>query len=295
MKRWLFFLFYALPFTALGVFLFIKTIQDHIGEKQFRAWVETLPHTASPQVQILPDTILVDYLDEKRSLAIYLPPGYAQDSVAYPVLYFLDGQSLFDEKIQEGTEWEIDEVLDSLHQQGQSAPIVVGIYNSKRRMREYKPFPSDRWYAEKQVSGDMHAEWIVNDVKPWIDARYRTQTGPESTVIGGASLGGLMAYYMLMEYPETFQRGIIFSPSFWVNQKVYTLHEQNPDFKQQRIFFNAGELETPTVWSIEKMRDILLEAGMPASHIKLDVEQGLGHWHMAWREGFKQVYPWILE
>ncbi len=36
------------------------------------------------------------------------------DSITYSVIYFLDGQSLFDQKIQEGQEWQVDEVLDSL-------------------------------------------------------------------------------------------------------------------------------------------------------------------------------------
>ena len=203
--------------------------------------------------------------------------------------------SLFDQKIQGGMEWKLNKVLDSLGNIGAQQSIVVGIYNSYRRMKEYKPFRSDRWYSDWTVSGDKHADWIVSKLKPWIDNKYKTKKEAAQTYIGGASLGGLMSYYMLMEYPDTFGGAFVFSPSFWVNEKVYTLHENNKNLLNQKIYFNAGQLETPTVQSIEKMEAILLKAGVPRANIKLDVEAELGHWHMTWKNGFPKAYPWIVE
>ncbi len=296
MKKKLLYLF-GFVLLGFGIFKIYQMIQYRIEEKKHREWVAGLEHSASKNVHILADTILIDYLNEKRTLALYLPEAYDSDSVNYPVIYFLDGQSLFDQKILESTEWEVDEVLDSLHQIGQQQAIVVGIYNSDdHRLTEYKPFLSDKLYIrEKKVTGDQHAKWIVNSVKPWIDERYRTKKEANSTFIGGASLGGLMSYYMLMEFPNIFGGAIVFSPSFWVNEKVYQLHENNQNLADQKIYFNAGQLETPTVESIEKMQKILLEAGMPKENIQLNVEEELGHWHMTWRAGFKKAYPWIVQ
>lgn len=290
-------LFYVVVIVLLAVaaYWIYTTIIDRIEAQKHREWVESLEPTISKHVQILPDTIMIDYLNEKRTLALYLPEGYEKDTMDYPVIYFLDGQSLFDQKIQEGTEWQLDEVLDSLGRINQTQAIIVGIYNSEDRMKEYKPFPSTRWYSDKVVHGDQHAAWIVNTLKPWIDARYRTQKEAKSTIIGGASLGGLMSYFMLMEYPHVFGGAIVFSPSFWVNEMVYTLHEKNQNLSEQKIYFDAGQLETPTVESIEKMQGILVEHGMPPENIKLDIEEGEGHWHMTWRKGFKKVYPWIVQ
>ncbi|NNE29180.1 MAG: alpha/beta hydrolase [Saprospiraceae bacterium] len=276
------------------IFFVGKKIKRSIEENIHREWVAGLDHSASKNVQILKDTIHIPYLDIKRTLALYLPEGYDQDTVEYPVLYFLDGQSLFDQKIKEGTEWEVDEVLDSVAvAQGKNA-IVIGIYNADDRLVEYKPFPSDRIYSDKVVHGDKHADWIVKDLKPWIDERFRTKKDPASTIIGGASLAGLMSYYMLMTYPETFGAAIVFSPSFWVHEQVYNLHETNDSLKSQRIYFDAGELETPTVESVYKMEEILLKAGMKREQIKTDIEPGEGHWHATWVKGFKKAYPWIL-
>ena len=288
-------------FYVIGILLLIpvlnfvyRTISNRIAEKKHMEWVKTLAHSASKNVQILTDVVTIEYLNKKRTLSLYLPENYESDTVNYSVIYFLDGQSLFDQKIQEGTEWQIDEVLDSLGQLNQEQSIIVGIYNSEDRLKEYKPFSSSRWYSDKVVSGDQHAEWIVHNLKPWIDARYRTKKEANATIIGGASLGGLMSYYMLMEYPEVFGGAIVFSPSFWVNEIVYTLHEKNKHLFEQKIYFDAGQLETPTVNSVQKMRDILVEYGMPKENIKVDIEEGEGHWHMTWRKGFKKAYPWIV-
>jgi predicted alpha/beta superfamily hydrolase len=278
-----------------GAYFLYQKISNQIAEKKHRQWVESLESTASQNVQILADTIEIDYLDEKRTLAIYLPANYGKDTQRYSVIYFLDGQSLFDQKIQEGTEWQIDEVLDSLGMLNQAQSIIVGMNSSEDRLKEYKPFPSTRWYSDKIVSGDQHAKWIVEHVVPWIDARYRTKKDPKSTIIAGASLGGLMSYYMLMEYPTVFGGAIVFSPSFWVNEIVFTLHEKNPQVFDQKIYFDAGQLETPTVKSIEKMKEILVNYGVPEGNIKLDIEEGEGHWHMTWKKGFKKAYPWIIE
>ena len=268
--------------------------QDYRKERAHKAWVATLDHSASPNVQILKDTIEIDYLGEQRTLSIYLPPNYEKDSLHYPVIYFCDGQSLFDQKILEGDEWQIDEVMDSIAQIGGQKAIVVGIYSSDdNRLTEYKPFTSPHLPKEKVVSGDKHAEWIATDVKKWIDTRYRTKPEMESTIIGGASLGGLMAYYMITTFSEIYGGAIVFSPSLWVNDKVYELH-QGVNLANKRIFLNAGSIEQPTVESIEKLNKILVENGFEKSNLKLDVEKDEGHWHMTWQKGFRKAYPWIL-
>ena len=278
----------------LGLVLAVKFFMDYQKEQERKAYVASLVHTASSNVQILKDTITVDYLGTKRTLSLYLPANYEQDTIAYPVIYFMDGQSLFDEKILEGNEWQIDEVLDSLGKIGGMQAIVVGVYNAEDRRTEYKPFLSPHVPSEKSVSGDKHAEWIATDLKKWVDARYRTKPATASTIIGGASLGGLMSYYMLTTYPEVYGGAIVFSPSFWVHDKVYELHQQVDDFSGKRIYLNAGALETPTVESIEKMADILRQQGMNASNLKVEVEKEEGHWHMTWRKGFRKAFPWIL-
>lgn len=293
MKKGTFYLI-GFIFLTLGLYLGYNKISTLIEEKKRREWVMNLEHSASNNVQTLIDTINIDYLNHKRTLGIYLPENYEFDTVSYSVIYFLDGQSLFDQKIQEGTEWQLDEVLDSLGKLSKEQSIIVGLYNSEDRIQEYKPLPSTGWFSDKTFSGDKHADWIVTSVKPWIDARYRTKKDPSSTIIGGASLGGLMSYYMLMEYPTVFGGAIVMSPSFWINEKVYSLHEKNENLLRQKIYFNAGELEPSVIENVYKMKDLLLKSGVPKENIRVDIEAELGHSPLAWRNGFRQAYPWIV-
>ncbi len=279
----------------LGLVLGWKEFRER---KEHQAFMATLVPSAAPNVLNLPDTISLDYLGEQRDVYVYLPPDYhAEDTTRYPVLYFFDGDNLFDAVTAQGTEWEADEVVNATIAAGGPAAILVGVPASEDdRSREYKPFPSPHVRFENTVYGKEHMAWYANELKAWVDERYRTLPGPEHTGIGGCSLGGLMAYYGLMEYPEVYHLGVVFSPSLWVDEdSTFVLHERHPDLSKVRMFLDAGELETPTVINAEKARDLLLAAGLKEENLYFDVEPGEGHWHMTWRKGFKKAYPWILE
>ena len=280
----------------IGAYLLFGLAKNLYKEYQWKKYVARLKNTASDQVQVLKDTIEIDYLDEKRTLYVYLPPGYDTDSIHYPVLYFFDGESLFNEKVLQGDEWQVDEVLDSLSEIDGQMAIVIGIQSSdKSRLTEYKPFTSPYLPDEKEVTGDKHAEWIVTDLKAWVDGNYRTKPEREFTCIGGASLGGLMSYYMITQFPDVFSRAFVFSPSFWVNEKVFELHKDIKDFQDLKIYINSGELEVPIVENSKKMYDLLIDNGMTNENLKFDIEDEEGHWHMTWRKGFRKAYPWILD
>lgn len=295
MKRKLVY-FFGSVLLLLGALFTYKKIAELQREKQRQALAMSLESSASPNVRILVDTLEIDYLDEKRTLAIYLPKNYQNDTLSYSVVYFFDGQSLFDQKTLPGNEWQLDEVLDSLGQISGEQSIVIGLYNTEDRFDEYRPLPeSDRWFEDKSYHGDQLADWIVGDLKPWVDANYRTKRESEATVIGGSSLGGLMAYYMLMTYPKVFGAGIVMSPSFWVNEEIYRLHEKNEVLLTQKIYFNAGELEPNTIEIMQKMEAILRDFGVPAENMKVEIENDLAHEHLTWRNGFKKAYPWVLE
>jgi hypothetical protein len=72
-------------------------------------------HTASPQVQVLDDSLWMPQLERHRRIWVYLPPDYGQSDKKYPVLYMHDGQNLFDAYYAYSGEWGVDESLDSLH------------------------------------------------------------------------------------------------------------------------------------------------------------------------------------
>ena len=142
-----------------------------------------------------------------RDLVVWLPPDYETDVTRrYPVIYMHDGQNIFDPVTSAyGTDWSVDETVDDLIRKKSIEPvIVVGVYNTSDRMREYTP-------GEK---GTAYMEFVVKTVKPLIDTAYRTRPDRENTIVGGSSAGGMASFMLVWEYPEVFSKAICMSPAF---------------------------------------------------------------------------------
>ena len=76
-----------------------------------------------------------------RNVDAWLPPGYEQKDERYPVLYMHDGQNIFDHPSAFGGEsWRVDQAMTRLIDEEKiRGAIVVGIWNSPLRWREYMP------------------------------------------------------------------------------------------------------------------------------------------------------------
>lgn len=137
------------------------------------------------------------HLGPARHVEIWLPPGYDADpSVRYPVLYMHDGQNLFDPRIAStGVDWGVDEAVVRLVERGVIPPIiVVGVWNSAARGREYSP-----WHGAPD-----YARFLIEELIPKVDAEFRTLTGPRHTAVMGSSMGGLLSFYLVTHHAETF-------------------------------------------------------------------------------------------
>jgi predicted alpha/beta superfamily hydrolase len=154
-----------------------------------------------------------------RNVDVWLPPGYATDTTQrYPVVYMHDGQNLFDPATSYGgVDWAVDEVMTQLIADGKARPaIIVGVWNTPQRREEYMPRrPLDEKGVKFNVPGvpdvkaedilsDRYLAFLVDELKPFIDASYRTLPGRADTVIMGSSMGGLISQYAISKYPEVF-------------------------------------------------------------------------------------------
>jgi pimeloyl-ACP methyl ester carboxylesterase len=151
-----------------------------------------------------------------RNVTIWLPPGYDTGSGRHPVLYMHDGQNLFDPARANFGEWGVDEHLVRLIGTGQvRAPIVVGVWNTPLRLREYVPadliaaLPGEvrdsllGMYGGAPLS-DGYLRFLVEELKPRVDAAFPTLPDHDDTMIAGSSMGGLISLYAMMKHPEVF-------------------------------------------------------------------------------------------
>lgn len=137
-----------------------------------------------------------------RDVRIYLPRGYAQQTNrSYPVVYFSDGQCVFDPSTGYGC-WYAEHVASAEIRAGRMREaILVGvpcrsgtIGGADGRTVEYLP-PTDSYSGARGRAGD-YANYLVHNVRPTIDARYRTRNGYADTAHIGSSSGGLLSMWL---------------------------------------------------------------------------------------------------
>ncbi|NJD32509.1 MAG: alpha/beta hydrolase [Gammaproteobacteria bacterium] len=159
-----------------------------------------------------------------RTIRVLLPPGYdlpENRSRRYPVLYMLDGQNLFDACLSDVShhEWGMDEIVYRLVAEKKIPPlIVVGVAHAgRKRDHEYLPYKDFVGDPEMdEPAGKRFPDFLVREVMPLVDGRYRTLQGQPNTGIGGSSYGGVATLYALMARPNTFGYGLIESPTMWI-------------------------------------------------------------------------------
>lgn len=177
-----------------------------------------------------------------RTVRVYLPPDYFRcKDCRYPVVYFMDGQNVFDAATSYVGEWGADEVLDALYEKHGLAVIAVAIdHGGEARTRELSVWPNPEFAPAK---GEALLADLVGTLKPAVDTRYRTQPDAATTVIAGSSMGGLMAHAAVMRHPEVFGRALVFSPSYWFSPAIAEETARTPLQAGQRVYVYVGGSE----------------------------------------------------
>ncbi|CAF3338648.1 unnamed protein product [Rotaria socialis] len=253
-------------------------------------------HTATNQLYILDTNFSMSpYLPSTRRIWIYLPRSYSIESNRrYPVVYAHDGQNLFDTRTSFSGEWGIDESLDALSQQ----LIVVGIDNGgSERINELTPFPNSN-YGGGQA--DKYLDFIVKNLRPYINTHFRTKPERENTAILGSSLGGLCSLYAALRHEDIFGLIGIFSPSLWFTNDIYT-YAQNHRFQNSppRLYFVGGQLESSSMISdMQRMVNLLKgttkEYKEDKNQLAIIIASDGQHQEWFWKREFPNSIKWLF-
>lgn len=194
------------------------------------------------------------YLNNQRDLFVYLPPGYRQDqSRRYPVLYMHDGQNIFHPAFN-GYSWNVHETIDRLVEANvMEEIIVVGIPNmGLERANEFTHDLEGVRYQDDKVGirplGQIYENFIVEEVKPYIDAVFRTKPDAEHTALMGSSRGGQVTYHIGLRRPDIFSKLGIISPYLYYTDPMtleefpqyHSFHSKQPI---SRIWIDLGSCE----------------------------------------------------
>jgi len=272
-----------------------KVSATKIIDCQIANWLDMIEnHTVKDTSTVIKTEFFIPQFQCKRRIWVYLPPDYHLSNRAYPVLYMQDGQNLFDDKYSFSGEWGIDDALQLAFAEGDPGIIVIGIDNGgSERLNEYSPWQNAQYGGGK---GELYMDFLVNNLKPFVDSSFRTRPEREFTGLMGSSMGGLISMYGGMEYAHIFGKLGIFSPSFWFSDSAYQQVEEKGRKFPQQIYFLCGEPEGngSVVRDMRKMYETLLKVGFLPSELIFEVKEDGQHSEWFWRREFPKAYKWLF-
>jgi putative tributyrin esterase len=142
------------------------------GQRRDGTEIETVQFKSTLVGQALPYDVL-------------LPPGYASSNRRYPVLYLLHG--LFGR---------YDDWVTRTNLADYAANYEVIIVT---------PEGHDSWYTDSAtVTTDKYESYVIRELIPDVDARFRTIKDRRGRGVAGLSMGGYGALKFAFKYPDQF-------------------------------------------------------------------------------------------
>ena len=278
---------------------------------------ETVPQVSTGRLEFFPE--FQSKHITPRNVTVWLPEGY-QVGEPCDVLYMHDGQMLFDATTTwNHQEWQVDEVMGRLIAEGKVRRcIVVGIDNTRNRLNDY--FPS-RCYEKvpegeragvdvSQYKGDEYLRFLVEEVKPFIDNRYKPLTTREHTFVMGSSMGGLISLYALCNYPEVFGGAAcmsthlsmnFFDPKFkselWAEGLRDYVKEHLPSANSALLYMDGGTVELDDTYRPyqNKLNAVISGLGWDSAHFVYYLFEGHKHMETYWAERLDQPFVFLLK
>lgn len=234
-----------------------------------------------------------------RNVHIYLPPSYGDQLKRYPVVYVHDPSDYI-----ESVQSTVIVRLEELFAQGKIPELIlVGVEPIERR-HEYTPWPMkalEPEYPDFGGQGMEYLRFLVEELKPTIDASYLTQAESQYTGIIGASLGGLISLVASYEYGHIFGRIGMLSASLWYEGILEYMQRCKLTARDCRMYMYVGELEGAGKQTVQKYMvsnnqqafKHLVTEGLAADRLKFVVGEGGRHELSAFETHFPLAMEWL--
>ena len=212
------------------------------------------PNTIHPNARVYFKTFFFNTRNDfkNRLIRVYIPSTYDFNNKdkRFPVIYMMDGKNLFDDYTSFVGEWGIDETIEEfINNKISDGYIVVGVdapeTNRGRTLEmSFDDVPTRKRFYMGEGYANIFADFIFNVVKPDIDKTFHTLSDKSNTIVGGSSMGGLMAFYLASHRADQIGYALCFSPAFFLlNQtklKAYLKTITNLDLPH--MFFYVGNV-----------------------------------------------------
>jgi predicted alpha/beta superfamily hydrolase len=218
-------------------------------------------------------------LNKCRTISVLLPYNYDHSDKKYPVLYLQDGQNLFNPQAKFGN-WAIDKKLAVLAERGASDVIIVAIEHGE----------NDRAAEYAGASSNQYIDFLVQTLKPYIDARFRTKREREHTGVGGSSLGGLVSMMAGLIYPAIFGKLMVFSPSLWAMPSLNFENRVHTQHLKSELYLYAGARESKTmIPHLNRFLETLKKYRLDGISVKKVIHPEGQHKEVFWENAFPKA------
>jgi enterochelin esterase family protein len=198
-------------------------------------------------------------LHRTERFVLYLPPGYEKSSSRYPVLYLVHGSGDVPESWTAAGHANF--ILDNLIAEGKAKPMIVVMPAGHA-----VPFGAPR--NGPVSNNDLFEQYLVKEVIPAVDAKYRIAPGARNRAMAGLSMGGGHTIYTGFSHPELFSALGIFSPGLPrdFDQKFHSVLEDPKAFnaKVKMVWIACGDIDTTVHYPrIKTWAESLKQHGIP--------------------------------
>lgn len=261
---------------------------------------------------------------DARPVDVWLPPDYdarRQAGERFAVIYAHDGQMLFDAThTWNRKSWRLAEAARRLREAWPQAPgfLIVGPWNNGP-LRHSEYFPAGflphlapalrKRFTDEALRGqsrsDAYLRFLVEELKPAIDARYATRPGREACVLMGSSMGGLISAYGLCEHPQVFGAAGCLS-THWIGSferntampdaALAYLAQRLPPPAEVRLWTDRGTRELDALYddAHDRVTALARARGHAAPRFVSRVVQDTGHSEDDWAARAHEVMGFVL-
>lgn len=184
---------------------------------------------AIPHGALFDTTLSSAALGYGRRIRVYLPPGYAATTRSYPLLLVHDGLDYLNLA-------RMNNVLDHVIAQKKTEPLIAVFVPAVRREEEYAGALQEKF-----------SSFIIDEVLPFIDRRFRTATDPAFRATMGASNGGNISLWLGFTYPQQF--GHVIAQSSYIQSSLLSGFQNEPN-RPLTLYLDLGAYDIPLLLTL---------------------------------------------
>jgi enterochelin esterase family protein len=221
-------------------------------------------------------------LGQMRQLWVYLPPGYAKERRRYPILYLLHGRN--------GTaaDWTqaglVNFVMDNLIADKRAVPMIIVMPWLHALSFDAPPIESN----------DALGRYLLEEVLPLVESKYRVARDSAHRALFGLSLGGAATLTIGLNHPELFGSLAAYStggslPEIEKRIQPALEHAAALNERLKLLWLGCGK-QDPLITTSEALAKLLTERDVK---VTFHPTEGVHNWAL-WRAYFHETAPLLF-